>query len=87
LYAAKGYDALYAAEWSGGRSCKGPTPQVDLKSFHPVVHMRVLENLCFLRVRDRLVLVHPGQWHSMVQNKTKNKKTKNKKTKNKKTKN
>ena len=27
-----------------GKSCKGPTPQADLKSFHPVVHMRVLEN-------------------------------------------
>ena len=27
-----------------GESCKGPTPLVDLKSFLPVVHMRVLVN-------------------------------------------
>ena len=30
---------------SGGKSCKGPTPPADIKSFLPVVCMRVLENL------------------------------------------
>jgi len=27
-----------------GKSCKGPSPQADLKSFHPVVHKRALES-------------------------------------------